>query len=92
MEEACEYIERAVNAEMKTRERFPLEWGGEPADGGNNSAEVSWKANVAAANCYTGAKESVGYHSDPSAKMMRDFFRLDSLISVRQGVLVISGI
>lgn len=30
MEEACEYVERIVNAELRKRERYPLEWGGEP--------------------------------------------------------------
>jgi hypothetical protein len=57
MEEACEIIERTVNEEIKRRgEFFPLEW---PA-----TEEHPWKANVAAANCYTGSKETVGFHSD----------------------------
>lgn len=65
MEEACEFVERVVNTEMKKRKRFPLEWGGEPTPTSDTSNEkVVWRANVAAANCYTGAKESVGYHSD----------------------------
>ncbi|EMD38356.1 hypothetical protein CERSUDRAFT_49567 [Gelatoporia subvermispora B] len=65
MEAACDFIERVVNAEMRKRKRFPLEWGGETADTGENTSEqVIWRANVAASNCYEGAKESVGYHSD----------------------------
>lgn len=54
LEAACSYVEKVVNAELAKRERFPLEWGG---DGG-------WKANVAAANRYKGAKEGVGFHAD----------------------------
>jgi hypothetical protein len=53
MEEACQYIEERVNEELSKRTRYPLEWAGS-----------EWKANVAAANCYTGSKESVGFHSD----------------------------
>lgn len=65
MEEACEIIERVVNAEMRRRKRFPLEWGGGPLQGGMPLEDkVIWRANVAAANCYEGAKESVGFHSD----------------------------
>jgi hypothetical protein len=70
MEEACEYVERVVNAEMRKRERYPLEWGGEPdtrnpasfpsSDDGN----IIWRANVAASNRYDGASESVGFHTD----------------------------
>ncbi|KAJ7184257.1 hypothetical protein C8R46DRAFT_883022 [Mycena filopes] len=57
MEEACRIIELAVNEEMKKRQRFPLEWTGVGED-------PSWRANVAASNCYEGGKESVGFHSD----------------------------
>ncbi|KAG6854922.1 hypothetical protein C0991_009745 [Blastosporella zonata] len=53
MEEACEIVERIVNEQLKSRSHFPLEW-----DAG------SWRANVAASNCYNGSKESVGFHSD----------------------------
>ncbi|KAJ7349213.1 hypothetical protein DFH08DRAFT_998809 [Mycena albidolilacea] len=59
MEEACCIIERVVNEEMKKRVRFPLEW-----DGGGSENDAGWRANVAAANCYEGGKESVGFHSD----------------------------
>ncbi|KAI0780770.1 hypothetical protein BD413DRAFT_500028 [Trametes elegans] len=62
MEEACEIVERVVNAEMRKRSRFPLEWGGYPAQEGEEP--LLWRANVAASNCYAGAKESVGFHSD----------------------------
>lgn len=58
MEEACQYIEDTVNKEMLKRERFPLEWAG------HEPGEKLWHANVAASNCYEGAKESVGPHSD----------------------------
>ncbi|TFK76597.1 hypothetical protein BDN72DRAFT_831175 [Pluteus cervinus] len=58
MEEACSIIEKIVNAELRKRERFPLEWAGDPND------ELPWRANVAASNCYAGSKESVGFHSD----------------------------
>ena len=56
MEEACRYVETIVNSELAKRPRYPLEWGG--------SDDTRWQANVAAANCYEGAKESVGFHSD----------------------------
>ena len=59
MEEACKYIERTVNEELLKRERYPLEWGGSSGPDG-----YAWRANVAASNCYEGAKESVGFHSD----------------------------
>ena len=56
MEEACRIVEKTVNEEISKRARFSLEW---PAD------EINpWRANVAASNCYTGSKESVGFHSD----------------------------
>ncbi|KAF9049311.1 hypothetical protein BDZ89DRAFT_1033151 [Hymenopellis radicata] len=58
MEEACQYVEAVVNEEMRKRSRFPLEWAGTP------DSEFIWRANVAASNCYEGAKESVGFHSD----------------------------
>ncbi|KAH9951945.1 hypothetical protein B0H21DRAFT_775539 [Amylocystis lapponica] len=64
MEEACEIIERVVNAEMRKRPQFPLEWGGEPPRDGDDTEKVLWRANVAAANCYEGGKEGVGPHSD----------------------------
>jgi hypothetical protein len=53
MEEACGLIERTVNDELARRPRFPLEY-----------PTTCWQANVAAANRYEGAKESVGPHSD----------------------------
>jgi len=53
MEEACQAVEKCVNQELAKRTRFPLEYAGS-----------EWKANVAAVNCYTGAKEGVGFHSD----------------------------
>ena len=58
MEEACQYVEAVVNAEMRKRKRYPLEWPG------SEDSEFIWRANVAASNCYEGAKESVGFHSD----------------------------
>ena len=57
MEEACEIIEQVVNTEILKRESlYPLEW--------PTSSVRPWRANVAAANCYTGSKETVGWHSD----------------------------
>lgn len=61
MEEACKIVEMAVNAEMRKRKRFSLEWGGDPGDPDSN---LTWRANFAAANCYEGSKEAVGFHSD----------------------------
>lgn len=58
LEEACSYVEKIVNDEMRKRERYPLEWGGTGTEG------QIWRANVAASNCYEGGKESVGPHSD----------------------------
>lgn len=58
MEEACRYVEEVVNREVRQRMRFPLEWAGTP------NSDVLWRANVAASNCYEGAQESVGFHSD----------------------------
>ena len=69
LNEARAIISRIVHEHLATREvstfvgvrdertdrklqRHPLEWQGE------------WRPNVAAANCYSGSKESVGYHSD----------------------------
>ena len=54
MEEACRLLEEVVNLEMRKRKQFDLEWGG----------KRRWIANVAASNCYEGAKENVGFHSD----------------------------
>lgn len=69
MEEACGYIERVVNDEMRKRPRFALEWGGNPGTGnpksdGSGNEKIVWRANVAASNCYEGTEESVGFHSD----------------------------
>lgn len=52
MLQAREIIERIVNEELARKHRFPLEFDG------------SWSANVAAANCYRGATETVGAHAD----------------------------
>jgi alkylated DNA repair dioxygenase AlkB len=58
MEEACKIIEKVVDKEMRKRKiRFSREWAGK-------EGEPLWRANVAAANCYQGGKESVGFHSD----------------------------
>ncbi|KAI0306553.1 hypothetical protein B0F90DRAFT_1690866 [Multifurca ochricompacta] len=62
MEEACRIIEKTVNVEMRKRRRSPLEWGGDPDD--PDGQKFTWRANFAAANCYEGAKEGVGFHSD----------------------------
>ncbi|KAH9857040.1 hypothetical protein C2E23DRAFT_806344 [Lenzites betulinus] len=62
VEEACQIIERIVNAEMCKRPRFPLEWGGFPSKG--SKVVPAWHANVAASNCYAGAKENICFHSD----------------------------
>lgn len=59
MEKACKYAENIVNEEMRQRERLPFEWKGPPGADGQ-----LWHANVAASNCYEGARESVGFHSD----------------------------
>ncbi|KAG8827605.1 hypothetical protein FRC17_007751 [Serendipita sp. 399] len=51
MEAACEIIERVVNEEIRKRGTlYPLEW--------PSTEEHPWRANVAAANCYTGPFES----------------------------------
>lgn len=54
MEEACRLLEDIVNVELRKRKQFGLEWGG----------NRRWIANVAASNCYEGAKENVGFHAD----------------------------
>lgn len=59
MEKACKYVENIVNDEMQKRERLPFEW-----TGGHAAHGQLWHANVAASNCYEGAQESVGFHSD----------------------------
>jgi hypothetical protein len=59
MEEACRIIERIVNTQISQRKQFSLEWG--EALGAEGSV---WQPNVAAANCYSGGKENVGFHSD----------------------------
>ncbi|KAI0692404.1 hypothetical protein BC835DRAFT_1277780 [Cytidiella melzeri] len=70
MEEACEHVERVVNAEMRKRARYPMEWGGEPDSGEkpgstlDSNDKIIWRANVAASNRYEGSSESVGSHSD----------------------------
>ncbi|CAE6462070.1 unnamed protein product [Rhizoctonia solani] len=62
MEEACDYIEKVVNEAIKQRPQYPLEWAGE--EGSSKGEAPQWRPNVAAANCYRGAQEAVGYHSD----------------------------
>ncbi|GAA5881683.1 hypothetical protein JCM1840_007178 [Sporobolomyces johnsonii] len=52
MDEARQLVASFVRVLLNSRKRHPLEYGGE------------WQPNVAAANCYRGAKESVGWHSD----------------------------
>ncbi|BGP17155.1 hypothetical protein JCM10213v2_005171 [Rhodosporidiobolus nylandii] len=54
MDLARELVREFVRTLMSSRyrERHPLEWQGE------------WEPNVAAANCYRGKNESVGWHSD----------------------------
>ena len=59
MEEACKIVEKMVSEELSKRARYPLEWGGR-----SGPDKLPWRANVAASNCYEGAKESVGFHSD----------------------------
>lgn len=55
MEEACQLVEEVVNEALKNRSRYPLEWGGTGAGG------QTWKANVAASNCYTGRLGTIKY-------------------------------
>lgn len=52
MDEARQVIEPIVQEIISTRPVHPL------------SSLRGWTANVAAANCYRGSKESVGWHSD----------------------------
>ena len=53
MLDAQRHLEPIVNRLLSSRHRrSPYEWPGD------------WKANVAATNCYTGSKETVGFHSD----------------------------
>lgn len=59
MEDACRIVEKVVGQELSKRTRYPLEWGG-----CSGPDKLPWRANVAASNCYEGAKESVGFHSD----------------------------
>ncbi|THV07912.1 hypothetical protein K435DRAFT_772253 [Dendrothele bispora CBS 962.96] len=61
MENACSIIERVVSEQLRTRQRFGLEWGG---GFGAGNEDLLWRANVAASNCYEGRNESVGWHSD----------------------------
>lgn len=63
MEEACQIIEHIVNAEMRKRQRFPLEWGAWHTSD-KDAEPLLWRANVAASNCYAGAKENICFHSD----------------------------
>lgn len=63
MEVACKIIEQVVNKELKKRNRYSLEYGGNQNDDSGTINPV-WKANVAASNCYEGAEEGVGFHSD----------------------------
>ncbi len=46
MEEACVIVERIVNEELRRRQRFPLEWAGQPG------SEHIWHVNATASNCY----------------------------------------
>ncbi|GAA5901989.1 hypothetical protein JCM6882_000161 [Rhodosporidiobolus microsporus] len=54
MDEARELVGEFVRTLLGARERHPMEWQG----------ETGWEPNVAAANCYRGKQESVGWHSD----------------------------
>lgn len=59
MQEVAPKVEAAVNAEVATRiKTYP--------DGKklNYQSPAPWKPNAAFVNCYNGAAESVGYHSD----------------------------
>ncbi|CAE6525046.1 unnamed protein product [Rhizoctonia solani] len=71
MEEACEYIEKVVNEAIEQRPRYPLEWAG--VEGSSRDEVPQWRPNVAAANCYRGAKEAVGYHSDQMTCEVKPF-------------------
>lgn len=100
MEEACEYIERVVNEEMRKRPRFALEWGGDPGGaskrGKATDTDVIWRANVAASNCYEGSQESVGFHSD-GLTYLGPYATIASLslgghLNMHQGVLLIKSL
>ncbi|GAA5903495.1 uncharacterized protein JCM6883_005019 [Sporobolomyces salmoneus] len=53
MNEARSLVSAFVNTLLNARERNEMEW-----------TRGGWKPNAAAANCYKGAQESVGWHSD----------------------------
>ncbi|GAA5829374.1 hypothetical protein JCM3766R1_001077 [Sporobolomyces carnicolor] len=53
MNEARRLVSAFVNTLLNARERNEMEW-----------TRGEWKPNAAAANCYKGAQESVGWHSD----------------------------
>ncbi|GAA6064288.1 hypothetical protein JCM10212_000722 [Sporobolomyces blumeae] len=53
MNEARALVGAFVNTLLDGRERNDMEW-----------TRGEWRANAAAANCYRGAQESVGWHSD----------------------------
>ncbi|GAA5991046.1 hypothetical protein JCM5350_005407 [Sporobolomyces pararoseus] len=53
MNEARSLVSAFVNTLLETRERNEMEW-----------TRGDWRPNAAAANCYKGAQESVGWHSD----------------------------
>jgi hypothetical protein len=75
MEEACQYVEKIVNQQMTERDRYPLEWQGE---------QSQWKANVAASNCYRGAKEAVGFHADQlTSSRLTSLSRFEYLPGIR---------
>ncbi|GAA5835127.1 hypothetical protein JCM11251_000169 [Rhodosporidiobolus azoricus] len=54
MDEARELVGEFVRTLLDGRDRHPMEWHG----------QKGWEPNVAAANCYRGKQESVGWHSD----------------------------
>ncbi|GAA5953275.1 hypothetical protein JCM3765_007460 [Sporobolomyces pararoseus] len=53
MNEARSLVSAFVNTLLGARERNEMEW-----------TRGDWRPNAAAANCYKGAQESVGWHSD----------------------------
>ncbi|GAA6014148.1 hypothetical protein JCM11491_004120 [Sporobolomyces phaffii] len=53
MNEARSLVSAFVNTLLNSRERNEMEW-----------TRSEWRPNAAAANCYKGAQESVGWHSD----------------------------
>ncbi|KAH9997255.1 hypothetical protein BJV77DRAFT_984201 [Russula vinacea] len=61
MEEACRIVEK-LSMRRCANATVSLEWGGDPDD--PDGQGLTWRANFAAANCYEGAKEGVGFHSD----------------------------